>query len=148
MKANDLRLGNLVYYKDKLFNENHIVKLICIGEGDKFMPNQIWYENKEVRGSTHSFDDILPIKLTEEILLKCGFEKHEVFDSGRGYISIYSYKSFFCDLLSDKFEYCRKNTNDIGDYVCLTPLSVPLEFVHQLQNLFYAITGKELEIKL
>ena len=62
-----------------------------------------------------------PIPLTEEWLLKFGFEK--------AYETCYQYKDF---ILNDKFIMM-----DID-------ITVQLKYVHQLQNLYFALTGEEL----
>lgn len=73
-----------------------------------------------------------PIPLTEEILLKCGFRKSK---SG-----MYLFDKFSFDL-SD-FEFGVES-----DYYYLT-ISENLKYLHQLQNLYFALTGQELEINL
>ena len=67
-----------------------------------------------------------PIPLTEEWLLKFGFDS---MFSGAGY---------------------HKNGVEIGNnhngfYILAT--SYQIEFIHQLQNLYFALTGEELTIK-
>lgn len=60
-----------------------------------------------------------PISLTEEILLKCGFEKTKEIDS-------WELKGFgFVDISTPQCKY-----------------------LHQLQNLYFALTGEELTINL
>ena len=65
-----------------------------------------------------------PIPLTEEWLFKFGFEK--------AYETCYQYKDF---ILNDKFIMM-----DID-------ITIQLKYVHQLQNLYHALTGEELTIK-
>ena len=62
-----------------------------------------------------------PIPLTEEWLIKFGFEK--------AYETCYQYKDF---ILNDKFIMM-----DID-------ITIQLKHVHQLQNLYFALTGEEL----
>ena len=62
-----------------------------------------------------------PIPLTEEWLLKLGFEK--------AYETCYQYKDF---ILDDRFIMM-----DID-------ITIQLKYVHQLQNLYFALTGQEL----
>ena len=65
-----------------------------------------------------------PIPLTEEWLFKFGFEK--------AYETCYQYKDF---ILNDKFIMM-----DID-------ITIQLKYVHQLQNLYHALTDEELTIK-
>ena len=65
-----------------------------------------------------------PIPLTQEWLFKFGFEK--------AYETCYQYKDF---ILNDKFIMM-----DID-------ITIQLKYVHQLQNLYHALTGEELTIK-
>jgi hypothetical protein len=68
-----------------------------------------------------------PIPLTEEWLLKFGFCKFKNYnDFSKGGIIIHGRKRGFV---------LRKSVPDI-------------KYVHQLQNLYFALTGEELEIKL
>ena len=64
-----------------------------------------------------------PLPLTEEWLIKFGFQNYGDMTIGNAYISL--------------------SINSDGFYFILTKL----EYVHQLQNLYFALTGKELTIK-
>jgi hypothetical protein len=118
MKASELRIGNWVgmqfnswcLYMDTQINDNDMIKII-----------------------TEEYDFFEPIPLTEEWLLKFGFE----------YISDYeSYiKKFNTEHHSDGV-IIRKN-----DFVlCDIDIRIQLKHVHQLQNLYFALTGDELKI--
>ena len=119
MKANELRLGNLVLYSDK--NETPIPTTINIDISDLILLN-------------NSVKDVLyePIPLTEEWLLKFGFEKKE------GYYDRYYYSidGMNIKIDDDMFE------TEVGE--CLYK---SIKYVHQLQNLFFAINDEELTMK-
>jgi len=115
VKANELRIGNLIYELVQDFNEGGRfldgAKEIIIVDADiiKFVSeNEGCYE---------------PIPLTPEILEKCGFE----FIPEAGY---FSYK------LKNKPQ--GIDAIKVGNGI----------YVHQLQNLYFALTDEELEIKL
>lgn len=70
------------------------------------------------------WNSIKPIQLTEKILLKCGF----VYDG------MYRIKGMSIWMCNDMF-LCYKN-------------GVIIQHLHQLQNLYFALTGEELKIEL
>ena len=77
------------------------------------------------------------IPLTEEWLLKFGFKKSNL-DKDNAWLNLkYRYLNFYSDE-SVKFKKVYLNVNKM-DVIC--------DSVHQLQNLHFALTGLELEIK-
>jgi len=124
MKANELRLGNIVgFYKPTLTGLQHapITEIFHNGTLDGMCVGfeHLNYINIE--------SGIKPIPLTEEWLLKFGFESY--YKNGSEY--------------QDKNMYLVKN----GDIWQNLKIGVNLEHVHQLQNLYFALTGEELTIK-
>lgn len=122
MKANEIRVGNWI--KDpRQYNP-------------KFFPKT---ENGYFKATARDIqyaDEFESIKLTEEILLKCGFYK-------TGITELY--------LLTDTINISwfeedptviEINSENIYSYI------VNCEFLHQLQNIYFALTGQELEINL
>lgn len=88
-----------------------------------------------------SLNDIIPIPITEEWLLKLGFEKIEG-DEWKVFIPSNNCETSIEVNLKDK------NNPEIniwtavdGDWSCI---KTDNKFVHQLQNLYFALTGKEL----
>lgn len=78
-----------------------------------------------------------PIPLTEEWLVKLGFKKRELSLSH-----------------NTKLYVCLKTENEyFNDGKCLILaqecpyISMPCKYVHQLQNLYFALTGEELTLK-
>lgn len=117
MKTNDLRIGNLVLNED-----GGVCKLFNIHEG---------YINHK------------PIPLTEEWLLKFGFtpdERKIVYDhplpkepENEHKDLGTKYPAFFMNNRLNRWMDCHTR-------VCI-------DYVHQLQNLYFALTGEELEVK-
>jgi hypothetical protein len=112
IKANELRLGNLVY-------------------PDMSYPEPIKVCAKDFEDTLH----LNPIPLTEEWLLKFGFvlcetEPWNVWSDELLYLT---------DVLKkgDGFNWMVKHNE-----------AIPINSVHQLQNLYFALTGKELKIEL
>jgi hypothetical protein len=104
IKSQELRIGNRV-----LLNNKYLI-----------------IRSKDFNNNI--FDNINPVKLTEEILLKCGFLPCSIRDNH------YTIKGHHIWLLEDRF-YCDKN-------------GVQLKYLHQLQNLYFALTGNDLIIEL
>jgi hypothetical protein len=74
----------------------------------------------------NGFEEYKPIPLTEEWLLKFGF----VYLKGHGWV------------VGDVFSFNINDSFELDWYE-----QAPLKYVHQLQNLYFALTGKELTIK-
>ncbi len=122
MKANELRIGN--YINDE--QTTHIIVGV-----DNYCIKSYWLKDveKECLYETQ-LNQIKPIPLTEEWLLKFGFEKDELgwFFKENDYCS---FGLFFKD-------------NEWLFYISDTKI----KYVHQLQNLYFALTNNELTNKL
>lgn len=117
MKASELRIGNLLRFS----GEPVAINAGFIHDCD------YWNKNPE-RQDAVSFENVEPIPLTDEWLEKFGFNK---FPNQNKY-----------DM--DKFWACKlSNGNEwhFEDLECI------VKYVHQLQNLYFALTGEELIIK-
>ncbi len=79
-----------------------------------------------------------PIKLTEELLLKCGFK--------RGSVTMYflSIPNLACEIHATWFH--NQYVIELQNH--RIPIVTEVTYLHQLQNLYFALTGKELEVKL
>ncbi len=116
MKANELRIGNWLQRLDDSFFQVDANDFKIIGEiPEKLRP--------------------LPIKLTEEWLLKFGFKKRE-----DGDFDLFDFSEV--DIVIT-----NPNNSNVWkcDGICFSVGC--LEYVHQLQNLYFALTGEELTIK-
>lgn len=127
MEIKDLRIGN---YISPLGIGYTKVEGFCIWD------NLIQSSDFAERG----IEDFEPIQLTEEWLLKFGFEK----EIDKLSISIYDNIciSFFCYEHDDDF-ITLTNLNLEGNNVIHNELK-NIKYIHQLQNLYFALTGKEL----
>lgn len=129
MKAQDLRIGNFVQpNKEHLaaFGNVNIGVVTSIGEYNFTVSNHYpgqWFE---------------PIPLTEEWLLKFGFkptcfqkEPHQWWNNG-------------------KLEVGYTTKDDVIQYEYLSPTiteMVDIPYLHQLQNLYFTLTGEELTLQ-
>ena len=79
-------------------------------------------------------DDFYPIPLTKELLLTCGF------------VWVDSFKCYVHGYKTEK-EFILKQYSDFW-LMCDIDLKVVVKYLHQLQNLYFALTNNELKIIL
>lgn len=122
MKANELRIGNWVE------QPNDGVTRVTAILNDLQIKTETGYIDKYCR----------PIPLTEEWLLKFGFTYDEVF----GW-------SFSDEKIYFILNYYQPNNRVVLETDEESVITVPqdISYVHQLQNLYFALTGQELELK-
>lgn len=133
MKASELRIGNWVYYPHliyhgdvpTLYNYDQIVAIDNVAHRTNATTS--WISNTMIK----------PIPLTEEWLVKFGFESyHNDF--------VLFYKE---DVLIEASWSSRNiNTGERYGWGIYLP-STTINKVHQLQNLYFALTGEELTIE-
>jgi hypothetical protein len=132
IQANELRLGNLVYFTGN--GNNNICPV-----------TELWRNELEVSYVGNSLclkydnEDLQPIPLTPELLEKCGFVKD-------GYEDAVWYQRQFPVI----GELCTSDRlHPLGNFVFDTDTdTLKIFYLHQLQNLYHSLTGKELNIKL
>ncbi|HCO68636.1 MAG TPA: hypothetical protein DIT04_12885 [Dysgonomonas sp.] len=91
-----------------------------------------------------SVKDAMPIELCEDVLVKCGFV-----NSGKeGTTCYYRHLDTSICIVKERDRYSFRYTDKIGDFTLRNNVIVPIEYLHQLQNLHYFITGKELDIAM
>ena len=122
MKQNELRIGNWISdqgYETIVFqiNETHV--------NDDLM-----------------LDHFEPIPLTEEWLVRFGFEKSDKY----GYF-LSPHKESFSDSCFTRLCFFLEEMDFIVNSNDYDGWNVHCEYVHQLQNIYVALTGEELELK-
>jgi hypothetical protein len=134
----ELRFGNFIKYYDEIVQVYGtkglyvFVPVPVIGEDDKE------YTLEEV-----AFPAIEPIPLTPELLEKCGFVRSQ--DEDENSLTLVNGRKTFKWVEGNDDDYFLIYQTDCGlDY----NTAFELEHLHQLQNLYYALTGEELEINL
>jgi hypothetical protein len=132
METNELRIGN---YISTGVGEETVIEL---------------YQHKLLVGSTLSgssvrYFEIDPIPLTEDWLVKFGFDKSIGFIMFIGEKFKGSSFEVSHNDLDRWYAFFRNfNKGEADDFVLLRN---NLQYVHQLQNLYHALTGEELELK-
>lgn len=117
MKASELRVGSLVDYEGAVHTVYEIQTNLCRSYRNK--------NNAEMY--LHGYSEIKPIPLTEEWLTKLGFDGCNWIDAGALGFQYLPYEKCVTLIYSES-------------------VSVPnIQFVHQLQNLYFALTGEELK---
>lgn len=138
MKANELRLGNWIKYKNSYAKVENMSSRFIMDTSD--------YVGVRYTGGWYTMcvsTAFKPIELTEEVLLKIGFSKYN------DVINIYSFENesviviYAPDLKLLRIEDIKSDIL-IDRNVRLNNV----EYLHQLQNVYYLLIGKELEVSL
>ena len=130
MKANELRIGNLIDRQD------YICKVTKIEEGG------IITEPLEYKGERFVEQRVEPIPLTEEWLVKFGFN---VYNKPGGYTVYIKYKPKTRQYLQKIYTFKDCYGWD-GIFAFDGSIQTRIKYIHQLQNLYFALTGEELTI--
>ncbi len=133
MKAQDLRLGNFVIAKNEIIKIIEFRESFVLGENDNSIIGDLPSQMK-------------PIELTEEWLLKIGFDAmhssrymYEKSIINKHNINVVVYITFHTINKTLRMDF----SND------LQILNLyDIQYLHQLQNAFYLLTNEELEVKL
>ena len=143
MKASELRIGNFI----TIDNEGYYPKLknipVKVSAIVPTMNSTEWtyylhleHVNQEPNMFAEEYSQLIkwvnPIQLTEELLLKWGFN----YSRYNTHI-VYSMRGFF-----DLIYYLD------AEIFCFEKLKLNINHVHELQNLYFALKSKELEITL
>lgn len=125
MKSNEIRVGNLVADKEgAIYEADHITIAMA-----------------------HNY---LPIPLTEDWLKRFGFYRSEHFGLSGPVMEFSAPEMRRKALYHHGTIYYQKGKlniefiNEHGHYACIDFLLI--NYVHQLQNLYFALTGKELDL--
>lgn len=140
MKANELRLGNYINVPNTKQCPFRIDAFEHCDEKFIKVAQEVKINGTEVHPLTWYGKDLEPIPLTEEWLLKFGFEKIEDFGV---YSNIWHFKGFMVSLGN----YINVHVDWADDGVGFHSIRCYEElFIHQLQNLYFALIGEELTI--
>ena len=121
LKLYELRIGN--FFEIKL-PPTHLKRIIQV--------SQITQNHVLLDGTWHHLDKLMPIPITEQILLQCGFEKFRWITES----CVYKKDDFNCRLDENGLQVFGADFNNLK----------PLKYLHELQNLYSDLTENELQV--
>lgn len=121
IKPNEIRAGNILNY---ITDEECLLTTTIDWQDIKYCT-----ENPQDLNRHH-----FPILLTEEVLFRCGFEKVR-------------YEKYAHNKLNKLRAYPHVMKDGFGVYIMGSYTLPNIKHLHQLQNLFFALTGQELEYR-
>ena len=126
IKSNELRIGNYITAKGAIDPfENYLT--VC-GLEEKLITTKYFSHEGQCWQIIRNKDNYIGIPLTGEWIIKLGSEnKNQLYE-------IYPFE-FYIDDFGECLMYFKGHNLSIFNYV------------HELQNIYFSITGKELEIK-
>lgn len=122
MQVKELRIGNIIQYQH---NQCKVTGLFEDGTVHTVSGNQSF--------SAHA-SAYMPVKITENILLSMGYEKHPFL--GGSYSKKYPFYTLIIDENPDKSFYIGFD-DDTSNYINQESIF----YLHELQNLLYIISG-------
>ena len=128
MKATELRIGNYVFHKENVLRITNIID---------FCVNMEFGEQSGERNSEIDIDEISPIPLTPELLEKCGFGQGKTISPKwlTENLARFSIKVIVDEGYITIHKDCDRMFFSFGS----------IEYLHQLQNLVFTLTGEELQ---
>lgn len=137
---NELRIGNWVKHDPSIWSSRNYVDGVISNYG-KFNEDCFQWESSDwyaLGECTLTFDSLSPIELTEEWLLGLGFKKY---DLDRFRIQVYGEElpAYIATRIGSGYAELNRNGHCFKTCNC--------EYVHELQNLYFALTGLELKLK-
>jgi hypothetical protein len=131
---NELRIGNFI---NCVFSTRHCEVV------------EITTDDLKLKNGYADYSQIEPIPLTEEWLLKFGFEKEYFYGDDAKFIW-WQLNDFGLEIFNTNKEQGRTSieSKDVGFfYEPMYMDYIEIKHVHQLQNLYFALTGEELTLK-
>ncbi len=135
IQSNDLRLGNKVLWNDLICTVAGIQYFIDADENKEGHIVDLYNNGEMVQTPYVSY--INPIPLTPEILEKCGFEKKYSHSNLSKYVG--NGTLYWNDVMSLSYAFGHDYEEEPIEHT---------QYLHQLQNLYFALTGEELKINL
>ena len=128
IKANELRIGNYILFKQ-------------FGKGKGKIGQMKPGDFGRVGCDDPEESEYHPISLTPEWLALCGLVAGEIRFSYHTHISVRPYQTAIQGVFPGEWQVTLISAVP-------HPLGTRIKYLHQLQNLYYILTGEELQIKL
>lgn len=125
MKAEELRIGNLIMKDDEAFTVTGVT------------PRYVSYEHSGELTFNFRLEDVQPILITHEWLEKFGWVWNEECKSYEKYPNGDTRMNLSLEI---------GGSYTMFNYVLKAVIAERIYYVHQLQNLYFALTGKELQL--
>lgn len=137
MEINELRIGNWVKVNDPIFGVNTYKVATIRDNGIITLSDNI----------SCLVDNIEPIELTGDILIDIGFKKgyNEIY-SKTIKVDFYEYNISYQNVKDNKYSFVAYGYKN-GELKRQIRLD-NIQYLHELQNVFFSFTNQELEIKL
>lgn len=133
MNTRELRVGNWVMSYDNPDREPEYSEVLAVGCG--------WALLAKGQSDQTNEDEFEPIQLTPELLKSIGFNiKHQY------HSTLYAENCMIVEV--EGFELARRFETDNVFLFDTSTHFVPIRYLHQLQNLYFAVIGDELDVKL
>ena len=144
MKTNELRIGNWIKYTYALSNDIEFCKVTGVKNDGR-----VYFFRSDGCKISLDVNEIEPIELTEEVLLKIGFEDRKGYFN---YSRVFGDENNYCDSIHIYYCPMLKHFRFTHDKVKLDDLQIMdlynIKYLHQLQNVYYLLTNEELKIDL
>lgn len=133
MKVNEVRLGNLVNGIDGRFPIHRVSAIKGNVIETQPFSSLSWTSLFEGTGVS-PYLTVVPFRITQDWLVRLGFK----LESKEGELSLYSHTE------TNNFLHLNGNT---AKFIFDSTVLLQMEYVHQLQNVFYILTGQELSLR-
>ena len=143
MEVNELRIGNYIKYTYVLSNDIEFCKVTGVKNDGR-----VYFFRSDGCEISLDTNEIEPIELTGDILIKNGFFK-------RGYneiyfitpcVGYYEYYISYQNIKDNKYSFVASGYKN-GELKRQIRLD-NIKYLHELQNIFFSFTNQELEMKL
>ncbi len=131
MKLTDLKIGNYIQTPNGIDEIRGLINRNCFK--DVFL----------VKNSDIEIEDVKPIPLTEKWLLKLGFDDSE---HKKGYTGLEYRSNVILDFVLTKPLVMGEWQKDYC-FELIQHRFVEIKYIHELQNLYHVLKGKDLKIK-
>lgn len=140
---NELRVGNFIRQIKYMNGSCDVIRKTSAINKEGYLSVVVIESNNTM--SKHPISWFEPIPLTEDWLLKMGFDRKKNYVTE--YFQYGKMEKYRIHCYKDGAMQLALPISDENGVVTFAPPLVEFNYVHQLQNLYFALTGEELKIK-